>query len=218
LGSLARRSDGLWAARDGTRVAVSGMGCMAAEAAARQLIESGVSGLVSWGMAGGLDPSLRAGTICLPSEIISPDGVALSTAVIWCDRLLAALAAQRGVVGGRLLTSAVAIADISGKAAAFRATRASAVDMESLAIAQVAAAHGLPFVAVRAIVDTAGDAIPETVLAASNDGNLRISRLILGSARSPLQLLSLARLAQRYRRAIAALAAVAGTGALASLT
>jgi len=217
LGSLTRRSDGLWAAHDGTLVAVSGMGCMAAGVAARALIDSGATGLVSWGMAGGLDPALQAGSICLPGAVVSRDGASLPTAQQWRNALMAANATRCHVVGGRLLTSAVAIGDVSGKAAAFRETGAVAVDMESFAVAQIAVAYDVPFVAVRAIVDTAGDGLPPAVMAASHDGSVRISRLVLGIARSPLQMAALLRLANRYRTATRALVAVARSGALAPL-
>ena len=202
-------------ASDGTLVAVSGMGCPAAAAAARALVESGATGLVSWGMAGGLDPALAAGTICLPTLVVSREGALFPTADLWRDRLGAAITPQCTVVGGRLLTSAVAVVDVAGKAAAFRDTGAAAVDMESLAVAEIAVAYQVPFLAVRAIVDTAGDEIPCAVTAASNGGQVRMLRLVLGIARSPLQIAPLLRLARRYRAATGALTAVARTGAMA---
>ena len=118
-------------------------------------------------------------------------------------------------MGGRLLTSAVAIGDVAGKSAAFRDTGAAAVDMESLAVAEVAVAHGMPFLSVRAIVDTAADELPRAVLDASSEGPLRLSRLLLGVFRSPPQILPLLRLARRYRAATRSLAAVARSSALA---
>jgi adenosylhomocysteine nucleosidase len=217
LGPPIRRSDGLFAINDGTLVAVSGMGCAAAAAAATALVDAGAVALVSWGMAGGLDPGLHAGTICLPSIVVSRDGATFTTDHHWRELLSAAIAARRTVVSGSLLTSDLAIGDIAGKAAAFRETGAVAVDMESLAVASIAAAHKLPFIAVRVIVDTAGDALPRAVLAATRFGRVRISRLILGIVRRPSDIGSLIRLAQRYRTAQQALAAVARTGALAPL-
>lgn len=217
LGPPIRRSDGLFAINDGTLVAVSGMGCAAAAAAATALVDAGAVALVSWGMAGGLDPGLHAGTICLPSVVVARDGATFTTDQHWRELLSAAIAARRTVVSGSLLTSDLAIGDIAGKAAAFRETGAVAVDMESLAVASIAAAHKLPFIAVRVIVDTAGDALPRAVLAATRFGRVRISRLILGIVRRPSDIGSLIRLAQRYRTAQQALAAVARTGALAPL-
>ena len=77
-------------------------------------------------------------------------------------------------------------------------------------MAQVAAAHGLPFIAVRVIVDTAGDALPRAVVAASRAGQVQIWRLILGLLMAPAEIAPLVRLARRYRVAIRSLEAVAG--------
>ncbi len=211
--SIARSGPGAPARlADGTLVTVGGIGAAAAADAARRLIGAGATALASWGLAGGLDPALRAGTIFLADEVVSPSGGARTTAAPWRLRLAAAVAAHAAVVSGRLLTSARAIDDVAGKAAAFRDTGAAAVDMESLAVAEVAAAHGLPFLAVRVIVDTAGDALPAAVLAATRSGRVHIGRLIGALALAPAQIPGLLRLAQRYRAASRSLAALARVG------
>lgn len=198
---------------DGTLLAVSGMGGTAAAESAKALVEAGATALASWGMAGGLDPALAAGTIFLPSEVISPDGAAVATAHDWRERLGSALAAQRPLTKGRLLTSRIAIGTPADKATLFRETGAVAVDMESLAIAQVARAHQLPFIAVRVIVDSAADALPRAVTAAADkEGHLQVWRLIGALARTPAELAPLLRLARRYRAANRSLAAVARVG------
>jgi adenosylhomocysteine nucleosidase len=212
-----RRRDGLLEVGDGTLVAVSGMGRAAAVDAAGALVDAGATALVSWGLAGGLDPELRAGTICLPSMVVSRDGARFTTDLHWREILTAAISRRLIVVSGKLLTSAVAIQDVAAKAAAFGETGAVAVDMESTGVAEVAALNKLPFVAVRAIVDTAGDTLPRAVMAAGTEGPVRLARLILGIASSPRELAPLLRLANRYRAATRALGAVARTGALAPL-
>jgi adenosylhomocysteine nucleosidase len=217
LGTSKRRNDGLWALSDGTLVAISGRGLAAANAAAQRLVKAGATSLVSWGMAGGLDPSLAAGTLCIPGIIAEDGGGTCAPDESWRQLLMAAMASRGTVVGGKLFCSTRAIEDVAGKAVAFRQTGASAVDMESMAIARVAAAHGLPFVTVRAIVDTAADTLPATVLAATTSNGVRISRLVLGILRAPEELAPLLRLAQRYRAAIRALSVAAGTGALVPL-
>jgi adenosylhomocysteine nucleosidase len=215
LGRGTRRPDGLFEVGDGTLVAVSGMGGAAAVAAAGALVGAGATALVSWGLAGGLDPRLKSGTICLPGMVISPDGVAFATDVHWREILTAAISQHLQVVSGTLLSRAVAIEDVAAKAAAFAETGAVAVDMESAGVAQIAALHKLPFVAVRAIVDTARDTLPRAVMAAGSEGRVRLSRLLLGIVRSPREIAPVMRLAQRYRAATRALGAVARTGALA---
>jgi adenosylhomocysteine nucleosidase len=210
LGPAVRRRDGLFFLSDGALLAISGMGGARAAIAARSLVEAGALALMSFGLAGGLDPTLSAGTVVLPSEVISRGGARFSTSTDWREQLSAAIAKQRPVAAGTLLTSAAAIGTVADKAAAFRETGAVAVDLESLAVAEVSAAHNLPFIAVRVIVDTAADVLPRAVMAASRGGQVNFRRLVGGLAVAPLDVIALIRLAQRHRAATRSLAAVAG--------
>jgi len=203
-----------FALSDGTLLAVSGIGDAAATNAALALIEAGAKALVSFGLAGGLDPSLAAGTIFLPVEIISSHTAVFQTSQDWRERLGTALAAHQPLMSGKLLSSATAITAVGDKAAAFLQTGASAVDMESIAVAQIAAQYGLPFLTARVIVDTAKDALPSAVMSASAAGGLQIGRLIGALARSPADIIGIFRLAQRYRIASRSLRAIADTGLL----
>jgi adenosylhomocysteine nucleosidase len=209
LGPAPRRRDGLASLGDQALLAVSGMGCAAAARAALRLVEAGASALMSFGLAGGLDPRLSAGIVVMPNEVISGDGARFLTSADWRERLSAAVTAQRPVAGGTLLTSPHVIDSIADKATAYRETGAVAVDMESLAVAEVAAARNLPFIAVRVIVDTAADTLPRAVVAASRAGQIRIWRLIAGLAVAPAELAGLIRLARRYRAATRSLVVVA---------
>ncbi len=193
----------------GALLAVSGMGWAAAATAASALVAARASALMTFGMAGGLDPKLPAGTLLLPSELISRDGVRLATCVQWRTRVGAAVSASRRTVDCILLTSTHAIETPADKAAAFRDTGAGAVDMESAAVAEVAARHTLPFIAVRAIVDTATDRVPSSVVAASKSGRVEIGRLIAGLIVAPGEIAALLRLASRYRAAMSSLRAAA---------
>lgn len=221
LGPATRRGGLLCSLADGTLLAVSGMGAAAAEQGARALIDAGAGALVSWGMAGGLDPALNAGTIFLPGEVISLEGTGVMTAHSWRERLGRALGARPAMHGnvvmeGGLLTSPRAIDSLAEKAALLSKTGALAVDMESLTIAEAAHAHQLPFIAVRVIVDGAGDALPRAVAAAADkEGHLQLWRLLGALAREPSDLRPLIRLARRYRAASRSLAAVARLGSLA---
>lgn len=214
LGPAIQAMAGVEILAGGTLRATSGMGCAAAGIAARRLVEAGATALVSWGMAGGLDPDLPAGTICLPREVVAPDGMRFATAPPWRETLTVSVAGCRPVTSGALLTSLHPIAGVAAKAQARRETGTVAVDMESSAVAEVAAASHVPFMAVRVIVDTAQDAIPSSVTAAGESGQVRIARLLMGLARSPGEIVALIRLARRYRAAIRSLAAVAKLGRL----
>jgi adenosylhomocysteine nucleosidase len=165
---------------------------------------------MSFGLAGGLDPRLTAGSVVVPSEVISREGGRFITTQTWCEQFRMALGTRLDVASGRLLSSARPIDAVADKATVFRETGAVAVDMESVSIADVAAAHGLPFIAVRVIVDTAADVLPSAVLAASRGGEVDVRRLIRGLVAKPTDLLPLLRLARCYRAATRSLQAIAG--------
>ena len=217
LGPAARHGAELRELADGALLAVSGMGGAAAAAAARRLVLAGATALASFGMAGGLDPTLICGAVLLPEEVVPVDDVnsaagATATSPQWRQRLRAALPASCIAWGGRLASSHRPIARPTAKRDAWRRTGAAAVDMESVAIAQVAGQAGLPFVALRVIVDTASDELPAAVLAASGGGQVRVGRLLAGLLLAPGDLGALIRLSARYRIASRALAAVARPG------
>jgi len=193
---------------DGALLAVSGMGRDAAERAARALVDAGVIALMTFGMAGGLDPALEAGSVVLPSELIAADGTRFLASRSWRERVAAAVGPLRAVSSGSLLTSARAIDTPADKSAAFRDTGAAAVDMESAAVAAIALRHNLPFIAVRVIVDTAADALPRAVVNASRAGRVQIGRLMAGLILAPAEIGALIRLVQRYRIAMRSLRAI----------
>ena len=159
LGPAQPRGQGLAVLADGNLLAVSGMGSRAARSAAERLIDAGATSLVSWGLAGGLDPELEAGAVCLPREVIAADGSRSAHRAILAGVpvMLLSLPVAPASPHDALLTAEHALETTADKGAARRATGACAVDMESSAVAQVADAHGVPFIAVRVIVDTAGD-------------------------------------------------------------
>ena len=216
LGRLTPAGTCLGTLPDGTRVAVTGIGRAAAADGASRLIASGVTALVSWGMAGGLDPALGAGTLLLPDEVISAEGERFLTAREWRASLARAIAAEHPVSTGALLSCAAPLGSPADKAIAFQTTGALAVDMESDAVAQVAARHRLPFLAVRAVVDTADDALPPALTAAAVAAGTMRGRQVIGALwQAPGEVAALMRLAWRYRVARRTLMAVARSGALA---
>ena len=216
LGPTKSRTETFATLADGSLIIASGMGTAAAGAGARRLVEAGAGALMSWGLAGGLDPALLSGTIVLPSEVVSADGSVFATTNAWREQLHGAIAASQAVCGGRLLTSRELIGSPADKASVWRRMTAAAVDMESLAIAKVAADNRLPFLVVRAVVDTAADVVPPMLLAAAAGvGRSGVGRLLGALARAPGELPDFIRLLRRYQAASRALALVARCGALA---
>jgi len=92
------------------------------------------------------------------------------------------------------------------------ATGAVAADMESAAVARIAAQAGVPFAAVRIVADDAGLGLPPAIAAATTpDGDVSKARLLLYTLGHPASLAPLIRLGLRFRRAERTMAATAGT-------
>jgi adenosylhomocysteine nucleosidase len=120
---------------------------------------------------------------------------------------------QALIVEGALLSLAEPLTTPLSKSQAWARTGAIAIDMESFAIAQVAADQGVKFAVARVVVDTAADRLPGLVLQATDvRGEVDYRRLASGLLRRPPELLALLRLAQRYRVALHSLRALAEAG------
>jgi len=194
---------------EGELLAICGIGAQAAARGAEDLVQAGATGLASFGLAGALDPGLRAGRLLLPAKILSDQGARLGTSEDWRERLRTAADPLDPCDGVALLTCSRLLETVAQKTAAWRSTGAAAVDMESHAVGRVAARHSIPFVAVRVIIDTASDALPRSMGAASRAGRLEPALLLRELARHPEDIADLVRLAARYRVARRTLLAAA---------
>ncbi len=184
-----------------TLVAVSGMGVERAREAAALLIAQGATALMSWGYAAALDERLSAGCLALPERVIGADGEGYAVYAQWHDRLYLASAFKLPVWTGALVESENVVATVAEKVALKERTGAAAADMESAAHARAAAERGLPYVAVRAIVDTASTEIPEAVLQARDaQGGIDVGKL-LAACRKPADWIKVAWLASQFRAA-----------------
>jgi hopanoid-associated phosphorylase len=213
LGRSVATNAGLDSLPDGTLVAVTGMGLSAAAAGTARLIAAGADALISFGMAGGVDPALKAGCLFLPPEVGAPEGTRFACDPAWHEALRRALSAA--VTEGSLVTVNAPLTTAAAKAALRRTSGARAVDMESSAVAELAQRHVLPFVAVRVIIDDAQEELPAAIAAATGaDGQVAAWRVGTHLLRHPGELGSMLRLARAYAAANATLAHVVASGAL----
>lgn len=197
----------------GVRALCLGPGPDKAEAAARAVLAEGARALVSAGICGALDPVLRPGDVILPAHVVDRhhDRRAWPADADWHAAVAAALAAGHGrPVIGSLLGSDRPVVSVEGKRHLADRTGCVAVDMESHAVARVAADAGVPFLVLRAVADTAQDALPPWLGGMlDRDGTpnagVALRRLLAGPWRLP----GLLRLAGRSRAAERSLAAVA---------
>jgi adenosylhomocysteine nucleosidase len=208
-GSLGARPPGFGGLVDlpeGHWLAVSGAGPDYAFEAACRLLERGVAGLVSWGCAAALAPHLKPGHLILPEFVLGAEGSRQVSHADWRSRLARALSPTLPVHTGTLIESVRIIPGCAEKQALYARTEAVATDMESAAVARVAHSRGLPFLAVRAIADSAAMRLPAAVTAAlSPRGDIALTKLLGHSLRHPGQFIELARLGRAFGAAMATL-------------
>ena len=90
----------------------------------------------------------------------------------------------------------LAVADTHTKRRLSSQTGASAVDLESGAVARVAQRHRLPFAVLRAVCDPAQRTLPPAALAAlDSGGGIRLARVLRSVIARPWQIPALLRLA-----------------------
>ncbi len=191
--------------QDAPAVRCVGMGGAGASAAVNELVQLNVVGLVSFGIAGGLAPSLETGTLLVPESVVTGADQTYPVAPQWQAALLSRLAGEFNTSGGPLISGAQLVSTAAQKQAAWRSSGAVAADMESAEIAAAAQTAGLPFLVVRAIADNAAVELPPAAAAMSPDGKLAIGTLLTSLARNPGQIPALIGLGLKTRRACAVL-------------
>jgi adenosylhomocysteine nucleosidase len=145
--------------------------------------------LVSFGFAGGLEPQLARGTLVIGTALVPENGplaLAVADQALTAGFLAVAEAEGIPVQRGAIVTTQHLVADTASKFALRAQCGASAVDMETAGIVEVAREGGLPWVAVRAIVDGAEDSLPPACLTVlRDDGYVAVGPLLRTLCRSP---------------------------------
>jgi adenosylhomocysteine nucleosidase len=140
-------------------------------------ILGGARGIVSFGVCGGLDPALLPGQWVIASSVVFGDET-YPTDKRWSDRLIAALPeAKHATVAG----VDWAITDFQERVRLYARTGAIVADMESHVAARMAAAHNLPFVACRVLINPAHRTLPPAALLKLRPGGKPDLRAILNS-------------------------------------
>ncbi len=194
------RAEAQLARRLGVPVVIGGGLPAGAEAAARRAVADGASALVSFGLAGGLDPSLRPGELIVPTAVLCEDGATFAAdpaLMTWLG----------GATPHRVLADELIATDAETKRRLWQETGAVALDLESGAVARVATEHALPFAVLRVICDPAERDLPPAALAALDArGAIALARVAGSITARPGQLPALLRLAADAAAARRALA------------
>jgi adenosylhomocysteine nucleosidase len=165
-------------------------------------IEGGVSGIISFGVAGGLAHSLVEGDWVAASAVKTAQQF-FPTDRVWTRSLLERLP---GAVHADIVGMDAPVAEPLQKRLLHAQTGAAAVDTESHIAAGIAAAHQLPFVACRVIIDAANRRLPPAALKGLHaDGTADVAAVIRSVVEEPSQLPALVRTALDARVARAAL-------------
>jgi adenosylhomocysteine nucleosidase len=165
-----------------TRTVCGGNGTVL-EAALSRAIVPDCLGLISFGIAGGLSPDLRAGACIVASSIIC-GAERMLTDRSWSQNALRLIpGAIHGTIAG---VSDAVVAHPAAKRALHEKTGANAVDNESHVVARIAATHGLPMVAVRVVMDAASHELPlHAVASVRPDGSIDLGAIARWIVRQP---------------------------------
>jgi adenosylhomocysteine nucleosidase len=166
----------------------------------------GCRAVLSFGIAGGLDPSLAAGDVVVATGVVA-EGRRWPAHPALAESLAEALIAG-GVSVRRADIAGVdaPLLDAAAKARTRSATGAAAVDMESHVASAFAARHGLIFAALRIVCDPAARSMPAVVANALRpDGEIDHLAIFADLVRKPTELTKLPRLAGEARASFRAL-------------
>lgn len=189
------------------RVVCAGASTQRAAVLTRQLTDSGVAALLSFGIAGALDPQIDCGELIVTDRVKGHDGEDFDCDRRWRETLTRKLGeAAIHLRVGSLLASTRTLRQASEKSAAYRDSGCLATDMESGAVAAIANERGLPFLAVRAVADRAGDTLPALVeTAVKPNGRAAVARAVGALLRHPGDIPATLRLARQNELALARL-------------
>jgi adenosylhomocysteine nucleosidase len=165
-----------------------------------------VRGVISFGVAGGLDPSLKTGDVVVATEVMAGDARWLAGLSLTEAQIASIALGRRRVVRGLLAGVEEVVAASSCKAALHSETGAAAVDMESHIAAAYAAEANIPFAALRVISDPAHRALPVAARRAIKpNGDLDLVRIMGSVVRNPRSLRALVSTGIDFNRALRSL-------------
>ncbi len=168
--------------------------------------------VIGTGVVGALSSGLKPGDLVLADRILTlhGDGQIAERVIAVGDSHMRAVGRSLASAGiaystGPILTSHRVLATGAEKRRAKESTGAIAVDMETAALASEAAARGLPFVAIRAVLDEVDDEVVGAAMA-DQDGNVRPLAATSYLLRNPATMLKLPRMMRNLSRATASIA------------
>jgi adenosylhomocysteine nucleosidase len=190
-------------------VRVASPGLKYAEKATEQLLSEGHGFFISWGVSGGLNPSLQPGRLLISQQVATTSDQTLEFTSDLEKRISDELNPLNPILGRITSTEKPTISPVE-KSKLHSGRRADAVDMESIAIAKIAKKNSCGFLSIRSIVDSANFEIPSSALAGMNSqGNQVMLKVLKQLAHRPKELKSLIELSFHFRKALKTLSSSA---------
>lgn len=182
-----------------TDVAVAGARPQKARWLGRELVKRGAKRLMSFGIAGGLEPGLPIGSTIIGTQVVSVDGTWQCDGQ-WINELSQKLPEAHcgGVWGSEFL-----VPTAREKRTLYEKSRCLIVDMESQCAAQIASEANIPLAVVRVVCDSSDMDVPQLVMAAiSEDGSINIGKALWHVMRNPKQIPDLLHVGKGTGRAL----------------
>ncbi|MEX0715348.1 MAG: 5'-methylthioadenosine nucleosidase [Planctomycetaceae bacterium] len=184
---------------DGTRIVIveSGLGFARARRAAQALLDAHTpKWILSCGFSGALLPEMKVGQIVLANSIVDVHGHEMTIDLnVPEDR-------AGGLYVGRVLTADEMVRTVERKRRLAAERQAIAVDMESLAVAQVCRESKTRFMAIRAISDDMSADLPQEVFAVlGSSGTIRVGATLGAVWKRPGSVKDMWRLREQARHA-----------------
>ena len=165
-----------------------------------------IRGVISFGVAGGLDPSLKSGDVVVATEVMAGDTRWLAGLSLNEQQIAGIALGRRRIVRGSLAGVEEVVVAQSCKEALRSVTGAAAVDMESHIAAAYASENDLPFAALRVISDPATRTLPALARSAIKpNGEIDLRKILGGLVRNPKSLHALVSTGIDFNRALKSL-------------
>lgn len=191
-----------------------GIGHKRASHAAQRALDqvSGAELVIGTGVVGALSGGLKPGDLILADRVLllHTDAGSAQQVAVANDQHTREVGRSLAMAGieystGALLTSHRVLATSAEKRRAKESTGAIAVDMETAALAAEAAARGIPFLALRAVLDEVDDEVFGAEIA-NEDGAVWPAAAVSYMLRNPAAMLKVPRMVRNLSRATAAIA------------
>ena len=166
--------------------------------AARTALSEKPDVIISFGLAGSINPMVQNGKIIIPQNIIDKSGNKKKVSKKYSDFFNKRISAK--VFRQNLITVDKIEFNLNNKK--YLRKNISFIDMESSYIQLEAIKKKIPFIAMRVIFDDLDFSIPDFLKTCINaDGNLNIFKLFINITLKPKRILKLIKLSKKYNKA-----------------